>query len=35
MLGFIVALLMLVGLIDLIGKAYTAAGEYDSKKHKK
>ena len=34
MLDFIIATLMLVGLIGWIGKAYEAAGEYDAKQDK-
>jgi hypothetical protein len=35
MLDFIIALLMLIGLISLIGKAYEAAGEYDAEQSKR
>jgi hypothetical protein len=35
MLDFIIALLMLIGLISWIGKAYESAGEYDAEQSKR
>lgn len=35
MLDFIIALLMLIGLIGWIGKGYVAAGEYDAEQSKR